>query len=260
MPSDARARLPDGRRARRLARRRLAAAPAAGRAGRDRRQARAGADGGRRAVRSGARGALPRRPPVHEPHRPPALLRVRAVRRDLAGSARRLRRERVQRLRGLVDGVGRPDAAGAGGPRLVQGLGRLPGRGGGVARHRRLGREPDRARLRARDPDRLDERRPRDLRLRSGALFARTGRADARLPARPGAGPARRRGPAAEAVDARRRDRGRRGRRAAPVSRGRERGRHERRRGRPARGAGLPLPASTGSGCTSTPRTVASPS
>ena len=46
--------------------------------------------------------------------------------------------------------------------------------------------------------------------------------------------------------------------RTASVSRRRERGRDERRCRRSARGAGVALPASRGSGCTSTPRTAAS--
>ena len=142
----------------------------------------AGGDGGaarrarpeRRVFDDALADALRGRPAVREPLRAPALLRLRPVRRHVARRARRLRRERVQRLRGLVAGVGGADAARARGARLVQGLDRLPGRGGGLARHRRLGREPDRDRLRARGARRGDARRPRRLRLRPGALLDRS--------------------------------------------------------------------------------------
>ena len=97
-----------------------------------------------------------RRAPVHEPRRPPGLLRLHPVLRHLAGRARGLHRERVQRLRRLLDGVGRAEPARARGARLVQGLGWLPRDGGGLARQRRLGGEHDRARLRARDARRPD--------------------------------------------------------------------------------------------------------
>ena len=63
----------------------------------------------RPAVRRDARRSLPRRDPVREPLGSPPLLRVRPVRRHVARRARRLRRERVQRLRGLVDGIGRAE-------------------------------------------------------------------------------------------------------------------------------------------------------
>ena len=80
---------------------------------------------GRPRLRGDHRAARARRPALHEPRRPPGLLRLRPVLRHLARRARRLRGERLQRLRRLVDGVGRPDAARAGGPELVQGVDRL---------------------------------------------------------------------------------------------------------------------------------------
>jgi hypothetical protein len=51
-------------------------------------------------------------------------------------------RERLQRLRGLVDGVGRAEPGRARGAGLVQGLGRLPRGGRRHADERRLGRDP----------------------------------------------------------------------------------------------------------------------
>ena len=60
---------------------------------------------------------------------PPALLRVRPRRGTWPGALGDFDRERVQRLRRLVDGVGRAEPGRARGARLVQGVGRLPGRG-----------------------------------------------------------------------------------------------------------------------------------
>ena len=131
------------------------------------------------------------RPAVREPLGAPALLRVRPVRGNVAGRARRLRRERVQRLRRLVDGVGGPDAARAAVLDWFKDWIGYPAEAGGLARQRRLGRQPDGARLRARGARRVDARRPRRLRLRPGALLARPRGAHARLPARPGARAAR---------------------------------------------------------------------
>ena len=193
-------------------------------------------------VRRRARDPLPRRPSVHEPLRSPALLRVRPVCGHLAGRARGLRRERVQRLRRLVAGGGGPDPARARDPRLVRAVGRLSRDRVGLARPWRLGREPDRARVRARAPGRRDARRPRDLRLRSDAFVDRAGRPHARLPARPGPRVARRRRAPATPRDARRRDRRRRTRRPEAVLRRRERRRHEHRCRRPDRGARRPVP------------------
>ncbi len=239
---DARCRLSHRRRSARLARRRDAAADQARDARRARAATRRPATGGRRAVRRDPRGALPRCDPVREPLRPPPLLRVRPVRRHVARRARRLHRERLQPLRRLVDGVRRPDAARARAPLVVQGLDRLPGGGRRLARHRRLGREPDGARLRARGTPPVAKRRPRRLRLRPGALVDRTQCAHPRLRPRAGARAPGGRRPAARAGDARRRDRGRRIRGQGAVLRRRERRRDELRRGRPADGDRRALP------------------
>ena len=126
--------------------------------------------------------------PYREPRCASALLRVRAVRRHLARRARRLRRERGERVRGLVAGRRRRDAAGARGARLVQGVDRLSGGRRRHAPERRLGGKSHRARLRARDARRLDARRPRPLCERSDALLDRACRADPRLPPCTGAG------------------------------------------------------------------------
>ena len=91
-----------------------------------------------------------RRAPVHEPRRPSRVLRVRPVRGHVARRPRRLHRERVQRLRGLVDGGGRPEPARARGARLVPDWIGYPTDAGGALRQRRLGGEHDGARVRAR--------------------------------------------------------------------------------------------------------------
>ena len=116
------------------------------------------------------------RPPVREPR---ATTRgffafIPGV-RHLARRARRLDRERAERLRGLVDGGGRPEPGRARGARLVQASGSaIPADGGRGARQRRLGGEHDRARVRARGARRRPmTRRRRRLRLRPGALVAR---------------------------------------------------------------------------------------
>ena len=126
------------------------------------------------------------RAPVHEQGRPPRVLRVRPVRRHVAGGARRPDRQRHERLRGLVDGGRGAEPGRARGDRLVQGLARLPGGGRRAPRQRRLGGEPHGARVRARGAGRLDVRRPRRLRLRPGAFVGRASRARPRLPAEPG--------------------------------------------------------------------------
>ena len=69
----------------------------------------------------------------------------------------------------------------------------FPADAAGSLVERRLGREPDRPRVRARDAGRADARRPRALRLRPGALLDRPRGAPARLPARAGARAAERR-------------------------------------------------------------------
>ena len=177
------------------------------------------------------------RAPLHEQGRPSRILRVRPVRRHLAGSARRPDRQRDERLRGLVDGGRGAEPGGARGDRLVQGLAGLPGRSGRAPRQRRLGGEPHGARVCARDAGRLDVRRPGRLRLRSGAFVGGASRTQPRLPAEPGS-----RDPDGQ--------RARDARRPAPVGDGsrrrgesqaalrlRERRCHEQRRRRPAGGS-----------------------
>ena len=188
----------------------------------------------------------------------PGLLRVHPVLRHVAGRARRLRGERLQRLRRLVDGVRRPDAARARGAELVQGVDRLSGRRRRDPRRRRLGGEPHRAGLRARVARRRDVRRRRRLRLRPGALLARPRRARARLSPRadPRAAPRRRLPP--RSAHGRGRD-GRRPARRPPAAVRRGHRRHdEHRLDRPARRARRRSVRSAASGCTSTPPTAAS--
>ena len=107
---------------------------------------------------------------LHEQGRPSRLLRLRPVLGHLAGRARRPDRERRNVYAGSWMESAGPEPARARGGRLVQGLGRLPGRGRGHPRQRRLGGEPDRARLRAGGAGRAHVRRPRRLRLRPGPL------------------------------------------------------------------------------------------
>ena len=89
----------------------------------------------------------------------PALLRLHPRQRHLAGRARRPDRERGERLRGILDGVGRAEPGRARGAPLVRRLARLPRDGRRHPRQRRLGGEHDRARLRARDARRRDDGR-----------------------------------------------------------------------------------------------------
>ena len=142
----------------------------------------------------------------------------------------------MQRLRGLVDGVGRAEPARARGARLVQGLDRLPGRGRGHARQRRLGGEHDGARLRARGaaPARWRDDLVVYVSDQAHSSIARAARVLGFRPEQVRVLPVRRVVPARTA-DARRRDR--RGPRGAgdAAPRVRERGRDEHRRRRPAR-------------------------
>src|SRR4051812_18270709 len=164
---DAAARLPHRRPARRLARAGgAAAAPRDAR--RDARAPARAAARAARALRADPRRPRARRPPVRQPRRSPRLLRLRTVRRHVAGRARRPDRERLQPLRRLLDGVGRPEPGRARGARLVQAVDRLPGGRGRQPRERRLGREHDCARVRARSTRGPDARRPGALRLGSG--------------------------------------------------------------------------------------------
>ena len=140
-----------------------------------------------------------------------------------------------------MDGSRRPQPARARGDRLVQGLDRLPGRGRGPARQRRLRGEPDGARLRARVARRLDVGRPRRLRLRPGALLGRALCPQPRLPPEPGSRDPERR-PAADPDRPARVGDGRGPpERPSPSARVRERRRDEQRRRRPADGARRPV-------------------
>ena len=204
--------------------------------------------------------ARARRARPHGPRRPPRLLRVHPRLEHVAGRARRLPRQRAQRLRGLVDGVVGPEPGRAAGARLVQGVDRLPGRGVGDPAERRLGREHDRARVRARDAGRARcattssstsptrrTRRSRGRRARSASGPTRCAvlPVDERPPHAPR--PARRR-------DGRRRRRGA----AAAVRRPSAPGSTNTGAIDPLRRAGGDLRARTARGCTSTPPTAAS--
>ena len=147
---DARAGLPHRRHARRAAVRPVDPAAAPRDAGRDARAPVRPAAAGRAGLRGDHRAPRARRPAVHEPRRPSGLLRLHPLLRDLAGRAGRLRRERLQRVRRLVDGVRRPDAARARGAGLVQGVDRLSrrtpaGSSSAAARRRTSPRWPARA-------------------------------------------------------------------------------------------------------------------
>ena len=148
-----------------------------------------------------------------------------------------LRRERVQHLRGLVDGVGGPDPGRARGAGLVQGLGGLSGDGRRQSPDRRLRGQHDRPRVRAREAGRADVGPADGLRLRPVAQLAGAGRARARLPARPGARGSDGHVAAPPSGGARLGDGRRPARRPHPVVRRRERWRDERRDDRRAAGA-----------------------
>ena len=124
-----------------------------------------------------------------QPRRPPAVLRLRPVRRHLARRARRLHRE-CQCLRlDVAPEFRRPVPSGARGARLVQGVARLSADGVRAPGERRLGGQHDGSGVRARTARRTDADDLVAYVLRPGALLDRAGRADARLPTRPGARP-----------------------------------------------------------------------
>ena len=180
-------------------------------------------------------------------------------RRHLAGRARGLRRQRVQRLRGSWMEAAGPTQL------ELEVLGWFkdwvgyPGRARRVARHRRVGREPDRARVRARA---LIGAMSDDLVIYvSDQAHSSLARAARTLGFRPDQVRVL---PVGEdlrlhAVDARRRDRGRRGT-AAGARSASSRTRAPRAPVRSIRSRRSPTcAANTACGCTSTPRTAASP-
>ena len=123
-----------------------------------------------------------------------------------------------------------PEPARADRARLVRLLDRLPRHGSRGARVRRLGGEPDGARLCAGVAGRPDAGGPRGLRLRPGTLLARPGGARPGLRPAPGAGAALRRGSDADPCAGRRRTQ--RPRRRTPAAGRAGRRRHHQHRGR----------------------------
>ncbi len=201
---------------------------------------------GRPRAPSGPRGAAADvargRPALHGVREPSGLHGVRAGLEHVRLGARRPDRLGAERVRGLVDGGRGPRSPRARGARLVQGLDRLPAGGRRVARERRVRRQPDRARVRARSAPRGVRHGRGDLRRRPGARVASARRPRDRSASRPGANPSERRRPSPRARRGRRGDRrGPGGGTSAAAGRGSRR-RDEHRSDRPARRAGGRLP------------------
>ena len=145
---DAEAGVPDGRHARGPGRRRVRPATDAGHSRRDGDPPRRTPAGRRRVDRADPGGARRGCAAVHESRRAPALLCLRALVWHLAGCARRPRGQRLQRVRRVLDGVGRPQSGGARAARLVQGLDRLSAGVSGCSPERGIGGQHDRSGLR----------------------------------------------------------------------------------------------------------------
>ena len=159
----------------------------------------------------------------------------------MAGGARRSHRQRAERGGEHVAARSGPDRGRARGARLVQGVDRLSGLVLRDPHERRVGRQHDGDRVRARAGRRRDVGRPRRLRARPDPCVGGSGGPDSRLSPASGARAADRRALSDPARRARRGDRsGPRGR-PPSAARVRERRQHEHRLRRPATRARRPV-------------------